>query len=146
HLRGPPFVIFVDTWAWIALASADDQYHGQATREHGRLKKRRQRYVTSDYVRNEVITHLYRKQRPEDAAQFVNGLLEAADKGVHQLVEVSPLQFRRTWQMRQKYRDKPDISFVNFTSMVVMQDLGITDVFTGDAHFRQVGLGFRLVP
>lgn len=45
-----------------------------------------------------------------------------------------------------KYHDKPDISFVDFTSMVVMQDLGIQDVFTGDAHFRQVNLGFRLVP
>jgi hypothetical protein len=30
--------------------------------------------------------------------------------------------------------------------IVVMQDLGITDVFTGDAHFQQVGLGFRLLP
>jgi uncharacterized protein len=48
--------------------------------------------------------------------------------------------------MRQKYHDKPDISFVDFTSMVVTQDLGITDVFTGDAHFQQVNLGFRLYP
>ena len=35
----------------------------------------------------------------------------------------------------QRYDDKPDISFVDFTSMVLMQDLGIVDVFTGDAHF-----------
>jgi predicted nucleic acid-binding protein len=48
--------------------------------------------------------------------------------------------------MRQKYADKPDISFVDFTSMVVMQDLGITDVFSGDQHFEQVNLGLRLVP
>jgi predicted nucleic acid-binding protein len=48
--------------------------------------------------------------------------------------------------MRQKYNDKPDISFVDFTSMVVLPDLGITEVFTGDAHFRQVNLGFQLVP
>ena len=48
--------------------------------------------------------------------------------------------------MRQKYQDKPGISFVDFTSMIVMQDLGIGDVFTGDAHFQQVGLGFRLLP
>jgi predicted nucleic acid-binding protein len=30
--------------------------------------------------------------------------------------------------------------------MVMMQDLGIADVFTGDAHFRQVNLGYRLHP
>jgi hypothetical protein len=30
--------------------------------------------------------------------------------------------------------------------MVVMQAMGIVEVFTGDAHFQQVGLGFRLVP
>jgi hypothetical protein len=28
--------------------------------------------------------------------------------------------------------------------MVVMLDLGISDIFTGDAHFQQVNLGFRL--
>ena len=61
-------------------------------------------------------------------------------------IHVSPDQFRRAWQLRQKYHDKPRISFVDFTSMVVMQDLAITEVFTGDAHFEQVGLGFRVVP
>jgi hypothetical protein len=30
--------------------------------------------------------------------------------------------------------------------MIVMQDLGIVDVFTGDDHFRQVNLGFQLHP
>lgn len=34
----------------------------------------------------------------------------------------------------------------DFTSMVVMQDLGITEVFSGGTHFRQVGLGFQLLP
>ena len=61
-------------------------------------------------------------------------------------MHVSSDQFRRAWDLRQRYDDKPDISFVDFTSMVVMQDLGITDVFTGDAHFQQVNLGFRLHP
>jgi predicted nucleic acid-binding protein len=28
----------------------------------------------------------------------------------------------------------------------ISQDLGITEVFSGDAHFQQVGLGFRLLP
>ena len=45
-----------------------------------------------------------------------------------------------------KYRDRPDIGFVAFTSVVVMQELGISEIFSGDAHFEQVGLGFPLVP
>jgi predicted nucleic acid-binding protein len=33
-----------------------------------------------------------------------------------------------------------------FTSVVAMKELGITDVFTGDTHFRDVNLGFQLFP
>lgn len=139
-------MIFVDTWAWVALAVDNDQYHATAVKQHRSLKKKRRAYVTTDYVLSEVITHLYRKQVPAEAERFVRGLLEAAAKGAHQLIHVSPHQFHRAWAMRQKYDDKPDISFVDFTSMVVMQDLGITDVFTGDHHFLQVNLGFQLVP
>ena len=139
-------MIFVDTWAWVALAVDGDQYHAAAERQHRLLEKRRRRYVTTDFVLGEVITHLYRIQVPAEAQEFILALVEAADNGVHQLVHISPRQFRRAWEMRQKYDDKPDISFVDFTSMVVMQDLGISDVFTGDAHFQHVNLGFRLFP
>ena len=139
-------MIFVDTWAWVALAVDSDQYHGAAKKEHLRLKKKRRRYVTSNFVVSEVVTQLYRKQSCAQAQAFINAMLEAVEEGKHRLVEVSPPYFRRAWALRQKYHDKPDVSFVDFTSMVVMQDLGIQDVFTGDAHFRQVNLGFRLVP
>jgi predicted nucleic acid-binding protein len=139
-------VIFVDTWALVALACDDDRYHSAATKQHRRLLKKRRRYVTTNFVLTEVITHLYRRQPPVQAQQFMNALLAACQSGRYLLVEISADQFGRAWQMRQKYDDKPDISFVDFTSMIVMQDLGITEVFTGDAHFQQVGLGFRLVP
>lgn len=139
-------MIFVDTWAWIALAVDRDQYHALARQHHRRLRQTRRRYVTTDLVFSELVTHLYRNQAPGEAQAFANSLLDAADAGTCQWVHVSPQQFRRAWEMRQKYHDKPRISFVDFTSFVVMQDLGISDVFTGDTHFQQVGLGFRLVP
>lgn len=139
-------MIFVDSWAWIALAVKRDQYHGVAKAHHQKLRKANRRYVTTDYVLAEVISRLYRSGPVSAAQGYIQALLAKVDAGDYLLVHVSPAQFRHAWQMRQKYDDKPDISFVDFTSMVVMQDMGIMDIFTGDAHFQHVNLGFRLQP
>jgi predicted nucleic acid-binding protein len=139
-------MIFVDSWAWIALADKSDTYHRKAKAQHKKLVRARQRYVTTDYVLSETISYLYDALKPAQAQGFINTVLANIDTGTYLLVHVSPKQFRDAWQLRQKYEDKPDISFVDFTSMVVMQDLKITDVFTGDSHFRQVNLGFQLHP
>jgi predicted nucleic acid-binding protein len=130
----------------VALASKRDQHHRQAKAQHKVLQRARRTYVTTNFVLSEVIAHLYTTLTAVQAQAFINALLAAVDAGTYQLVHVSPLQFRRAWELRQNFHDKADISFVDFTTMVVMQDLGIIEVFTGDAHFRQVGLGFRLVP
>ena len=138
-------MIFVDTWAWIGLAVRKDQYHAEIQAQHDQFRKARTKYVTTDHVLAELITYLYNIGPATTAEAFVNSVLGAMDAGTYRLVQLSREQFRRAWLLRVKYRDKPDISFVDFTSMIVMQDLAITDVFTGDAHFEQVGLGFRLV-
>jgi predicted nucleic acid-binding protein len=138
-------MILVDTWAWVALAAKRDQHHRRAKSVHQRLQRSRRLYVTTNFVLSEVIAHLYTTMTPDQAEAFVNAILAAVDGGMYQLVHVSADQFRRAWDLRRKYRDKPDISFVDFTSMVVMQELGITEVFTGDAHFLHVGLGFQLL-
>lgn len=139
-------MIFVDTWAWIALADRRDAHHGSASAQHHQLQRKKRRYVTTDYVLSETITYLYDGLPAAQARMFIQAIFAATDSGIYQLVHVSPQQFRRAWDMRQQYHDKPDISFVDFSSMVVMRDLGIAEVFTGDGHFRQVNLGFRLVP
>ncbi|MGD9856455.1 MAG: type II toxin-antitoxin system VapC family toxin [Planctomycetaceae bacterium] len=139
-------MILIDTWAWIALADRSDPYHRKAKAEHKKLRRARRRYVTTEHVLAETISYLYPAIGPAQAQGFINTILDSADTGHYVLVHVSPNQFRRAWELRQKYRDKPKISFVDLTSMVVMQDLSITHVFTGDAHFQQVGLGFQLVP
>ena len=138
--------LFVDTWAWVALALKRDQHHTRATAAHNCFRSARRQYTTTDFVLSEVIAHLYTTLTPEQAEAFVDNVLAQADANCYRLIHVSPQQFRRAWDMRKKYGGKPDISFVDFTSFVVMGDVGITDVFTGDAHFQQVGLGFRLVP
>jgi len=95
-------MIFVDTWAWVALACHRDQHHHRVRTEHGRLQRARRLYVTTNFVLSELIVHLYTTLTPAQAQAFINSLLAAADAGTSQLVHVSPQQFRRAWQMRQQ--------------------------------------------
>ncbi|MBI3467739.1 MAG: type II toxin-antitoxin system VapC family toxin [Planctomycetes bacterium] len=130
-------------WHWRTAATS---ITARAEKQHRKLLRKRRPYVTSDFVLAELIDYVYDAAPAAQAQALITGLLTKADSGLIRLVHVLPDQFRRAWLLRQKYHDKPDVSFVDFTSMVVMQDVGITDVFTGDAHFQQVGLGFRLLP
>lgn len=139
-------MILVDTWAWLALAVKRDQFHAAAKSQHQKFRKANRKYVTTDFILSEVVTRLYRTSSATSAQGYIRALMAKVDTGEYLLVHVSPQQFHRAWIMRLKYHDKPDISFVDFSSMVVMQELGITDVFTGDDHFQQVNLGFQLYP
>ena len=139
-------MIFVDSWAWLALAHKRDPCHSNAVRGHKALQQQRRRYVTTDYVLSEMMAPLFGVLNFAKAEQFMLNLFQSICTGRYQLERITPDRFERAWQLRRKYHDKPAISFVDFTSMVVMQDLGLTDVFTGDDHFRQVNLGFQLVP
>ena len=69
-----------------------------------------------------------------------NGRLVTTD---YVLDETFTLFFKR---LRLKFEDKPRILFTDLSSMVVMKELGIADILTGDTHFVQVGMGFVTVP
>jgi uncharacterized protein len=139
-------MIFVDTWAWLALAYARDPYHAAAVQQHRQFRQQGRRYVTTNLVLAEFISALFGAVPFGPARHFTDNVFQSVQAGRLRLEHISPDQFRRAYDLRLRFHDKPDISFVDLTSMVLMQDLGITDVFTGDAHFQQVNLGFRLHP
>ena len=62
------------------------------------------------------------------------------------LERITEARFKAAWSLRKRYQDKPDISFTDLTSFALMQELGISKVFTGDAHFEIVNLGFETIP
>ena len=138
-------LVFVDTWAWLALALRRDQHHAAAKQLHHSLVAAGRKYVTTDYVLAELATQLYRSASAPQAEAFFAAVLLAVDAGTYRLERVSADRFAEAWRLRRVYADKPDISFVDLTSFVVMSELGITDAFNGDAHFTQVNLGFQLL-
>jgi predicted nucleic acid-binding protein len=137
--------MFVDTWGWLVLADARDPAHVPAVAER-RNRSARGGLVTTDYVLDETFTRLFARCGFPVARQFSAAVLEAAAQGQLRLERITPPRFDAAYQMRLRYRDKPNVSFTDFTSVIVMRELGLKDVLTADAHFAQVQLGFRRVP
>ena len=102
--------------------------------------------VTTDFVLDETFTLLFRRLPAQKARESVEFLMQAVEAGSVMLVPISAPRFREAVKLRLKFRDKPEISFTDFTSMVVMRELAVKRILTEDRHFVQTGLGFERVP
>ncbi|MCX8103011.1 MAG: PIN domain-containing protein [Candidatus Bipolaricaulota bacterium] len=135
--------LFIDTWGWYALYAEDEPSHQRAKEL---WKAAHSQIYTTDYVLDELITLVFTKGHFTEARKFVLNLLKSIEQGYTTLESITPERFEKAWQMHLKYEDKPKISFTDFTSFVVMQELQISDVLTDDKHFVQINLGFQRRP
>lgn len=138
--------VFVDTWGWMALGHHREPRHAEVKQIYQELRSNDMPIYTSDYVLDELITLLFRRERFERAVQFVEGILAAAVLGQVRIERITADRFFATWELRKRFQDKPTISFTDLASMVIMHERGIFQVLTEDEHFLQVGMGFSLVP
>ncbi len=102
--------------------------------------------MTSDYILDEVITSLFKSVNFNDASRFIETLLLAIKMEQLELQWVDEPRFNSAWSLRGRYEDKPDISFTDLTTFVIMKELGISKTFTGDQHFERANLGFEIWP
>lgn len=137
---------FIDTWGWIALYNKREPRHTEIGNLYRKWRLGNGAVYTSDYVLDETFTLLFRRL-PLDLSRFiVESLDEAIRQGYIQLEWISPERFSKAKELRLKFTDKPMISFTDLTSMVLMKELGIKSILTGDDHFTHVGMGFKKVP
>ena len=95
---------------------------------------------------DETITLLF-KRLPFTTAKGSLAMIDKAIKeGYLQIEWITPERFEKAKRLRLKYKDKPKISFTDLTSMVIMKELGIKDIISGDEHFEHVGMGFQQKP
>jgi len=139
-------LIFIDTWAWLALANRKDTYHESVKKYYFKIRKEKYWLITSDYVLDEVITALFINVAFDRAAKFVESLFTMIKDGQLELEKITDKRFKEAWPLRKKYADKPDISFTDLTTFVIMQKRRISRVLTGDSHFEKVNLGFEVLP
>ena len=138
--------VFVDSWAWIALANESDPHLPEIIHLRKLSRENRGLWVTSDYVLDETITRLLTQMSHDSAVRYFNTIFQTESEGSLRIERVGQEQFQAAWRLRLRYADKPRISFTDLTSFVIMRESGIRYVLTGDAHFKHAGLGFEVLP
>ena len=141
-----PDSVFIDTWGWVSVGHRKDARHHEVIALYKELRSQGGRLYTSDYVLDELITLLFRREVFKEAVRFVEGLFHASEQRLLTIERITSDRFASIWALRKKLQDKPQISFTDLTSMAVMEALGIERVLTDDEHFEHVGMGFQKCP
>lgn len=127
--------IFVDTGPWVAWMDVRDQWREDALREMITLKAQRRALVTTNWVLAEAYTGLVDRIDRKAIARLRAMVEESA---LIRVIWVDKLIEELAWQKFLQYDDK-DVSMVDCTSFVIMEQWGLSTAFTFDRHFLQVG-------
>jgi len=138
--------LFIDTWGWIVLGNKREPRHTALTVLYSSWKKQKGMSYTTDYVLDETFTLLFRRLSFTEAKKSLDVIDLAIKEGYLRLERITAERFEKAKSLRIKIQDKPRISFTDLTSMVVMAEIGITNILTQDDHFAQVGMGFQKIP
>ncbi|PSQ97916.1 MAG: nucleic acid-binding protein [Bacteroidetes bacterium SW_9_63_38] len=137
--------LFVDTWGWLKLRDRRESRH-EEVKAYFQDALQGGAVHTTDYVLTEALTLLFKRLPFEKAWEGYQQIESARQNAFLSLEWIGRDHFERAIALREQYSDKPDVSFTDLTSFVVMQHRDLRDVLTGDAHFEHVGMGFRRQP
>ncbi len=129
--------LFIDTWGWLSLRDRGEMRHEEAKNFYYSFRRQSGKVFTTDYVLDETFTLIFKRLPLLQAHESLVMLDEAIKEGYLWLEWITPERFEQAKRLRIKFQDKPRISFTDLTSIVVMNELGITDILTEDAHFTQ---------
>lgn len=129
------FKVFVDTVAWIALLNVSDGLHVRAQQVMNSLRQQKVNLVTTEFVLLEVADALSTPVIRTQTVTFINGLRQLTNL---QIIPADATLFEDGWTL---YSQRPDKEWglTDCTSFVAMTREQITQAFTSDHHFEQVG-------
>lgn len=135
--------LFVDSGGWVALFNRRDSDHKRAAAYWREVKQRRRALLTTDYILDETYTLIRRSRAGLPGAIDFHSLVTSS-----RLVEIAEIDARlreRAWDLFTRYDDKV-LSFTDCTSFALLQERGLTEVFTFDSDFAKVGFVERPGP
>ncbi len=133
-------LLMVDTSAWVALFFEDDEWHPTAVAVFEEIMRDGRRLVTTTDIFDETATALRRWAGHTLAVRVGRQLRQSR---LTEIISVADPVKERAWSRFEKTVDPP-LSLTDCTSMTIMDDLKMRDVFTYDDDFRRAG--YRSVP
>ena len=133
--------LFLDTAYIYALFNTRDQWHTKAIEWQKILEVHNRPLVTTQLVLVEIGNGLS-GQRFRQKASHIIRYLQA--NSLVDVVPVSPDAFARALELFEQRSDK-DWGLTDCFSFIAMQENGLTDALTTDAHFRQAGFNALLL-
>ena len=130
--------MFVDTSAWYAAYVATDLKHAQVA---AIIDGPTTRLITSDLVLAESLNLLRARNEFDRAVLLGQSLLT---QSVAELIYLTPEDLQKAFVIFSTYRDK-NWSFIDCTSLALMQRLNIRVAISLDRHFREMP-GLSVIP
>ena len=127
--------VLVDTAAWIALVNTRDELHSPAEQTMADLRRRKVALVTTEFVLLEVANALCTSAWRAKGVKLIDGFRSMLNL---RIIPADTMLLAQGWEL---YRSRPDKewSLTDCTSIVVLQEEQIEQVFSSDRHFEQAG-------
>ena len=132
--------VFADTQGWISLSHKRDQFNQKAVKIVKQILDQGRILITTNFVLDETFTLLLVRLTHKSAVEF--GEMVRSTNSI-KILHITENIEEDAWQLFKKYSDKK-FSFTDCTSFVVMQQQHITEVFTNDHHYEQMGFSILL--
>jgi predicted nucleic acid-binding protein len=130
--------MFVDTSAWDAIVDGGDTHHAMALLFKDEIAGQ-YRLVVTNYILDELYTLLLMNLGYQRTMDFKRGLDVLVQEGILEVVWVSKDIATEAWAVFEQFNVDKQWSFTDCVSYVVMKQREITEAFTFDHHFAQMG-------
>lgn len=132
--------LFIDTAGWMSMADKSDVRHTDSIQVRDEWLEQGGILVTTDYIIDETLT-LIRIRLGFDAVEKWWNQISGSPRLQTEWIGAKRAEKALGWFLR--WRDQV-FSFTDCTSFVVMRELSLKTVLTGDKHFLTAG--FEVLP